>query len=65
MRRISLVLFLTISGALKQIMTLAILITGAWMVMNPARGGVAGVGTTGVRAYVKAEDAVFSTSMPP
>ena len=33
----------TVANGLQQIMTLAILITGAWMVMSPARGGVGGV----------------------
>ena len=47
----------TVANGLQQIMTLAILITGAWMVMNPARGGVAGVGNTG------GADEVFTIGM--
>ncbi len=37
----------TVANGLQQIMTLAILITRAWMAMNPARGGVAAVSGAG------------------
>ena len=49
----------TVANGLQQAMTLAILITGAWMVMSPARGGV-GIGAAGAAAGA---DEVFTIGM--